>query len=273
MSTGFSATNTRVAGDTLNIAAPAAIAPSLPRSASAVSESSIPPGCGFPSPNSKLSPCPPTPALLPETPRASFWGVPCSCAATSPASTWPPLRSGKTHAESDHCDKTVRPSPDARQPLVFFLSLNCECDFSCTQRRKSHGWVVDAPGLPLTSDRQQRSQRTQCPPWQQCHRHPRLPTGIPLLRYGVRQQAGRTDAPWPGLPLPGLLWRDFLHSQQQYLQRAIVLPGRQREARSRKQLRVCGGTWHVARRASHAGWLRTKTSGQRERQCAGASRL
>src|SRR5436189_1908229 len=150
MSTGFSATNTRVAGDTLNIAAPAAIAPSLPRSASAVSESSIPPGCGFPSPNSKLSPCPPTPAPLPETPRASFWGVPCSCAATSPASTWPPLRSGKTHAESDHCDKTVRPSPDARQPLVFFLSLNCECDFSCTQRRKSHGWVVDAPGLPLT---------------------------------------------------------------------------------------------------------------------------
>src|SRR5881396_2772591 len=153
MSTGFSATNTRVAGDTLNIAAPAAIAPSLPRSASAVSESSIPPGCGFPSPNSKLSPCPPTPAPLPETPRASFWGVPCSCAATSPASTWPPLRSGKTHAESDHCDKTVRPSPDARQPLVFFLSLNCECDFSCTQRRKSHGWVVDAPGLPLTLQR------------------------------------------------------------------------------------------------------------------------
>src|SRR5437867_13348788 len=157
MSTGFSATNTRVAGGTLNIAAPAAIAPSLPRSASAVSESSIPPGCGFPSPNSKLSPGPPTPAPLPETPRASFWGVPCSCAATSPASTWPPLRSGKTHAESDHCDKTVRPSPDARQPLVFFLSLNCECDFSCTQRRKSHGWVVDAPGLPLTAQRRRQS--------------------------------------------------------------------------------------------------------------------
>src|SRR5206468_6757205 len=34
----------------------------------------------------------------------------------------------------------------------------------------------------------------------------------------------------------------FTHKQQ-YFQRAIVLPGRQREARSRKQLRVCGGYW------------------------------
>ena len=62
----------------------------------------------------------------------------------------------------------------------------------------------------------------------------------------------------------------FTHSNSIFSARSFFQVGSVKPAHENNYGFVAGlGLW----RASHAGWLRTKTSGQRERQCAGASRL